>query len=163
MMTKAKLNYKNGSIYKILDMRTQALVYIGCTCQQLSQRMATHRSTSKTGTSKLYNHLRTEGIQFFSIHNLESFPCQTSKELEDQMTDWCQKLQPDYNTNKKQINVGGVNQRMCSCGHSVGHLSLTRHFWNGVHTRTMDEETERSIRYLFTGYPTRENLTWDTV
>jgi hypothetical protein len=164
MMTKSKLSYNNGIIYKILDNRTQALVYIGCTCQQLSQRMATHRSTSKTGTSKLYKYLRNEGIGFFSIHNLELFPCKTSNELEDRETYWLQKLQPEYNTNKKEsFPTVYAKVQICSCGHSVDQRSLTVHYWNGPHNREMDKDPERCIRYLFSGYPTKETLTWDNV
>lgn len=164
MMTKAKLNYQNGIIYKMLDTRTQALVYIGCTCQQLSQRMATHRSTSKKGTSRLYTHLRNEGTQFFAIHNLELFPCSSSSELEERETFWMQKLQPEYNTNKKGMFIPTDRQaEQCSCGFSVCKQSLTRHYWNGVYNDVMDKEPERCIHHRFAGYPTRENLTWDNI
>jgi len=68
-------NYQEGKVYRILQDGVKT-VYIGSTCQTLSQRMAGHRKGVKqTPTHKLYKLMAEVGIEHFSIELIVDCPC----------------------------------------------------------------------------------------
>ena len=75
------MNYQNGKIYQILN-NIDDDVYVGSTCQTLSQRMTYHRSDAKRGVvSKVYQKMREVGIEHFYIELIEVSPCNSIEEL----------------------------------------------------------------------------------
>lgn len=75
-------NYQNGKIYKIVSSETD-LVYVGSTCQALSQRMGCHRSSTKAhiGNSPLHETMRELGSNAFKIILIENYPCSDVSQL----------------------------------------------------------------------------------
>lgn len=72
-------NYKNGKIYAIRSYQTEE-VYIGSTCQTLSQRMAKHRGYYREANSTIKS---TKILQYEDayIELIEYYPCKTKEEL----------------------------------------------------------------------------------
>ena len=74
-------DYQKGKIYKILNTIDNE-IYVGSTCEALSQRMARHRSTMKsTPHLKLYKHMHELGVEHFYIELIEDCPCERNEEL----------------------------------------------------------------------------------
>jgi hypothetical protein len=77
------IDYKNGKIYKIVSEQTEK-VYIGSTCQTLSQRLADHKRHFKQ-----YNNGKTDYVTSYEIVKyddcqivlIELFPCVQKCEL----------------------------------------------------------------------------------
>ena len=74
-------DYHKGKIYKILNTIDNE-IYVGSTCELLSQRMARHRSTMKSIPHlKLYKHMHELGVEHFYIELIEDCPCDRNEEL----------------------------------------------------------------------------------
>jgi hypothetical protein len=77
-------NYQNGQIYKVVNTEND-IVYIGSTCQKLSQRMRNHRCEANTrAASAFYRAMRDIGIDKFSIVLIKDVPCFNKAQLETQ-------------------------------------------------------------------------------
>ena len=75
--------YKTGKIYKIICNKT-GLIYVGCTCKQLSQRLANHRSKYKQylkNNKKYVTSYKVIENGDCSIVLLENYPCNNKEEL----------------------------------------------------------------------------------
>ena len=80
-MTETNGEMKLGYIYKIQNS-VDGLLYIGCTTQSLSKRMAQHRSDCKRPkkcNSKIYKHMNDLGIDKFSIAIVEEIKYKKSE------------------------------------------------------------------------------------
>ena len=85
-----KNRYENGKIYKVID-NGYNLCYIGSTCEELSQRMARHRSFYKsyvnkhiqgrTGRNSIYDMFDEYGVDNCKIELIEECPYNTKEEL----------------------------------------------------------------------------------
>lgn len=75
------VNYQQGKIYQITN-NVNDKMYVGSTCQTLSDRMIGHRGDSRHKSSKFYKAMRDIGIENFSIYLYKTFPCQSKVELE---------------------------------------------------------------------------------
>jgi len=75
--------YKNSKIYKIINTKDDK-IYIGSTVQMLYKRMDNHRTNCKdlNRNSKLYQHMRTIGVEYFRIVLIKNFHCSNKEELE---------------------------------------------------------------------------------
>jgi molecular chaperone DnaK (HSP70) len=74
-------DYQKGKIYKILNTIDDE-IYVGSTCETLSQRMARHRATCKRNNSSLiYKHMNQLGVEHFYIELIEDWPCDRIDEL----------------------------------------------------------------------------------
>ena len=74
-------DYHKGKIYKILNTIDNE-IYVGSTCELLSQRMARHRcSMNKQPHLKLYKHMNQLGVEHFYIELIEDCPCDRNEEL----------------------------------------------------------------------------------
>ena len=73
------MDYKNAKIYKILNDIDDD-VYVGSTCQPLSQRIEKHRSSIKP-TSRLYRKMIELGKEHFYIELIEETPCENIEQL----------------------------------------------------------------------------------
>lgn len=77
-------DYNNGKIYCIRN-RIDDQIYIGSTCQNLSKRMAYHRSDAKKTNRQntlIYPLMMKYGIENFYIELVEECPCENSSQLE---------------------------------------------------------------------------------
>lgn len=77
------IDYANGKIYRIVSDKTD-VVYIGCTTQPLSKRMANHRSSYKSyqkGKSALCSSFVILEYGDAKIELIEPFACENKKEL----------------------------------------------------------------------------------
>ena len=73
--------YQKGKIYKILNTIDNE-IYVGSTCETLSQRMARHRSLCRrNNTSLIYKHMNQLGVEHFYIELIEDCPCDRNEEL----------------------------------------------------------------------------------
>ena len=82
-MSRNPKDYPKGKIYCIRHTANDD-VYIGSTCQSLSQRMAQHRRTLKCGNlggMKLYNLMIDLGEENFYIELMEEYPCENKDQL----------------------------------------------------------------------------------
>lgn len=80
-MTETNGEMKLGYIYKIQNS-VDGLLYIGCTTQSLSKRMAQHRISCKNKkkcNSKIYKHMNDLGIDKFSIAIVEEIKYKKSE------------------------------------------------------------------------------------
>ena len=74
-------DYHKGKIYKILNTIDNE-IYVGSTCELLSQRMARHRSQVLIKPHlKLYKHMNQLGVEHFYIELIEDCPCDRNEEL----------------------------------------------------------------------------------
>ena len=74
-------DYHKGKIYKILNTIDNE-IYVGSTCELLSQRMARHRSDCKRRAHlPLYKHMNQLGVEHFYIELIEDCPCDRNEEL----------------------------------------------------------------------------------
>ena len=76
------MDYKNGKIYKILN-NIDDNVYIGSTCQSLSERMSKHRWSIKMNrhNGAFGDKVRELGIEQFYIELIEEYPCTSREQL----------------------------------------------------------------------------------
>ena len=78
------MDYKNGRIYKITSDFTDK-IYIGSTCQSLSRRMTTHKSSyKKTIKDGKYGNCRSYEIIKLNdaiITLVEDYPCERKEQL----------------------------------------------------------------------------------
>lgn len=96
-------------IYKIINAKTTD-IYVGSTVQSIKNRFKTHRSNAKVGkTSKLYDCMRTHGIEFFSVELLEELEIDSKSELGMKEREYCEKMKPSLNM--KMANVS--NDEKC--------------------------------------------------
>jgi len=72
-------NYNRGKIYRLLCF--DGHYYYGSTTQRLNYRFHHHKYAAKDGTSRVYIHLRTVGIDTVIIELVEEYPCNSVKEL----------------------------------------------------------------------------------
>jgi hypothetical protein len=75
--------YQFGKIYKIICNKT-GLIYIGCTCKQLSQRLANHKNTYKQYLKNNKNYITSYKVienEDCSIILLENYPCENKEQL----------------------------------------------------------------------------------
>ena len=80
-MTETNGEMKLGYIYKIQNS-VDGLLYIGCTAQSLSKRMAQHRISCKNKKKcerKIYKHMNNIGIDKFSIAIVEEIKYKKSE------------------------------------------------------------------------------------
>ena len=85
--------YENSKIYKIYNI-LNAEIYIGSTCQTLSQRMSKHRYTARENPDcmVLTNKMNLWGIENFYIELLEEYPCDNIEQLNKKEGEWIRKL-----------------------------------------------------------------------
>ena len=77
------MDYSKAKIYKILN-DVDDDIYIGATCQSLSQRMAEHRQNTgrkQTKEWKFYQKMRDLGVEHFYIELVKEAPCETREQL----------------------------------------------------------------------------------
>lgn len=76
------VNYNDGKVYCIRN-HVDDEVYVGSTCQLLSNRMGCHRKRCRDGYSgRLYDHMRAVGVEHFYVELIESCKdCETKEEL----------------------------------------------------------------------------------
>ena len=77
------MDYSKAKIYKILNDIDDG-IYIGATCQSLSQRMAEHRkniSGKQTKEWKFYKKMHELGVEHFYIELEKETPCETREQL----------------------------------------------------------------------------------
>jgi len=81
-------SYQNGKIYKIWSLETDR-IYIGSTCDTLTNRMCGHRRTYKSWKESKINNVSKSAILFdlvglenCKIELIHNFPCESKSELE---------------------------------------------------------------------------------
>ncbi|MCR9134273.1 MAG: GIY-YIG nuclease family protein [bacterium] len=77
------MDYSKAKIYKILNDITND-VYIGATCQSLSQRMAKHRKSRNAQDKKhlaLYQKMNEIGVEHFYIELVVECPVENVEHL----------------------------------------------------------------------------------
>ena len=99
-MSRQPKDYSKGKIYCIRnDINDE--IYIGSTCQSLSQRMAQHRRTlkcGKLGGMKLYNLMIDLGEENFYIELIEEYPCENKDQLRKREGEFIREHQTELNT-----------------------------------------------------------------
>lgn len=93
-----------GHIYKIINTKTTD-IYIGSTVQELKNRFKTHRSNAKLGKKEdLYECMRKNGIENFSIELLEEFEIISKSDLGLKEKEYYQKFKPTLNMRTPTIS-----------------------------------------------------------
>ena len=92
-----------GYIYKISNTKTSD-IYIGSTIQEIKNRFKTHKSNAKIGKKeKLYECMRKNDIENFSIELLEECDIKTKYELCIKETEYYKRLTPSLNMKSPNI------------------------------------------------------------
>ena len=74
-------DYQQGKIYKVLNTIDNE-IYVGSTCEVLSQRMARHRPHVKFKPHfKLYKHMHELGVEHLYTEPIEDYPCERNEQL----------------------------------------------------------------------------------
>ena len=76
-------DYKNAKIYTIRCRTDNSLIYVGSTCETLSQRLARHRKSSKLEKCKnylIYQKINGNWSDWY-IELYELYPCDTKEQL----------------------------------------------------------------------------------
>jgi hypothetical protein len=97
--------YENGKIYKLLCI--DGHYYIGSTTQKLNHRFNNHKTSAKTGTSKVYTYINTIGWDNAIIELIENYPCSTKSELNEREEYYISQSKLDelcLNINSAQLN-----------------------------------------------------------
>ena len=92
-------DFSKGKIYCIRNNINDE-IYIGSTCQSLSQRMAQHRRNLKCGNlggMKLYNLMRDLGEENFYIELMEECPCENKDQLRKREGEFIREYQTGLN------------------------------------------------------------------
>ena len=100
METKRK-EYVNGRIYCVRNTINNA-IYIGSTCQKLSQRMSCHRSDmnkTKNQGMLLYKAMKELGKEHFYIELVEDYPCETIEQLRKRESEIARDKNAELNKN----------------------------------------------------------------
>jgi hypothetical protein len=75
-------NCEEGKIYKLVDVTTDQIIYVGSTVSTLKLRMDKHRSAAKKNKLKIYKHINENvGIDNVDIQLICDYPCETRKQL----------------------------------------------------------------------------------
>ena len=90
-------DYSKGKIY-ILRNTVNGVVYVGSTCQTLSQRFNNHKADSKRNHNKLHEGMKEVGIDKFYIELLEDFPCERREQLDARENFHMRQYAITYNT-----------------------------------------------------------------
>ena len=93
-------NYQNGEIYCIRNTQNNE-IYVGSTCQSLSQRMTQHRADYKTNKCqgmKIYKNMFEFGIENHYIELLEEYPCESIEQLRKREGEFIRELNASLNT-----------------------------------------------------------------
>ena len=96
-------NKMNGRIYKIVNTKTTD-IYVGSTTQEIKNRFKTHRSNARMGkTEDLYECIRKNGVEHFSIELLEEFELNSKADLGVKEREYYEKLNPSLNMKSPSI------------------------------------------------------------
>ena len=98
-MSRNTKDYSQGKIYCIRNSISDD-IYIGSTCQSLSQRMAQHRRTLKYGNlggMKLYDLMIELGEENFYIELVEECPCENKDQLRKREGEFIREYQTGLN------------------------------------------------------------------
>lgn len=93
-------NYQSSKIYKVCNTEDDQEYYGSTTFHYLSNRMCCHRSAFQTGkhqTMRLYNHMKTIGVEKFFIVLIETYPCNSKEQLFARERYWIEKDTPSLN------------------------------------------------------------------
>ena len=94
------MDYSKAKVYKICNCIDNEL-YVGSTCQSLSQRMGEHRRgarKARTQHFRLYQKMNELGVENFSIVLLEEMPeCQNIEQLRKKERDYIEELNSRLN------------------------------------------------------------------
>ena len=85
--------YENAKKYCILNTLDDE-VYVGSTCQTLTQRMTKHRYNTKSrpDAMKITQKMKEQGIEHFYMELLEEYPCNNKDELMKKEGEWINKI-----------------------------------------------------------------------
>ena len=98
-------NNMKGFIYQIINTKTTD-IYIGSTTQPIKNRFKTHKSNARIGkTEKLYDHMRTHGIEFFTVGLLEEFEISSKSDLGIKEKEYYEKLKPSLNMKTPSVST----------------------------------------------------------
>lgn len=92
-------DFSKGKIYIIKHRTIPEHTYIGSTTADLSVRFSGHKTTARTGPSKIYTYMRENCISAFYIELLENYPCNTVNELRLREQYYKDLLKPTLNQN----------------------------------------------------------------
>jgi hypothetical protein len=99
----------SGTVYKLLDKRVpEEVLYVGSTVQSLKTRWIRHKHDSKSPQSKLYTHLRDQGVEHFELVSLEREMFKDKDALREREEEYRVKLKPTLNTIKCFTGLAGL-------------------------------------------------------
>lgn len=85
--------YTKGKIYRLLC--DDGHYYIGSTTNTLAGRLSNHKQSSKTQTSRVYQHINNIGWDNVMIEMIEEFPCDSKDELTAKEDTYIKELKSD--------------------------------------------------------------------
>ena len=142
----AEKRLKSFNLYSIIDQRTNETVFVGSTTQTESQRIACHRSLSRTGnTQPIHKFMQKNGVDNYKILSLgrsdkENVAIKT-QELINQFKPVCNLMV------KENVTVIPLT---CYCGCVIlGNPAMKRHLNLPKHNKIVDKEPLLTIRHLF--------------
>ena len=96
-------------IYKIIN-DVDELIYIGSTTCELSKRMSEHRRNSKRGgPSKLYDHMRSNGVEHYKILLIKEYTDISKERLHNREEKYIKR----YDSIKNGLNTNSMGGYYC--------------------------------------------------
>ena len=131
-------DYKQGKIYKIVDLTTENNIYVGSTCQTLEKRLSGHVKDYKCNKYVTSYEVLKNGN--YEIQLIENYPCDSKYELFKREryfieTMNCVNQVIPTRTNRERIDANRHNQTICECGmryttkNKKDHLKTKQHIF----------------------------------
>lgn len=131
----------HGFVYKLYHIDQPNTFYIGSTIDRLSRRLSGHKAKARHGHCfKLYDFMRAQGIDCFTIEPIEEVDVNDKSELRFLEQRYIDQLKPLLNgyrahttveqrrEQKRAWNQANANKFRCNCGyHTYNKPHLTKH------------------------------------
>ena len=105
--------YKDGKVYRLLC--SDGYYYIGSTINKLNYRLNNHKNQSRSGNSRVYNHIKNIGWENVCIELIEDYPSLSKEELvkrEDYFISLCKNDEFCLNFNRAYVTKEEKLQNM---------------------------------------------------
>jgi hypothetical protein len=130
-------DYQKGKIYKIVDLNEE-MIYVGSTCEKLSQRMASHRlKYRRSDYCSSHDIFDKYGIENCKILLIENYSCNSKEELFKKEGEYIRQL------NCVNKNISGRNQKQ----YQQDNKDKIKEYHKQYHQDNKDKNREKKNEY----------------
>ena len=136
------------NVYRIVDRRMNATIFVGSSSQTESLKMAYHRSAARAGNQQpVHAFMQQNGVENYMILPLETFKYSDPANASIREQYWIEHFDPICN---KIVKPKVLKPLTCYCGIIIqGEAAMKRHLNLPKHKKITDKEPMLDIRNLF--------------